>query len=376
EKGRIVHFLALKEDITAQKIMGNDLRQSESHNRALLDAIPDIIFRLRGDGVILDCKANLGDQLIKHPDQLIGKSVYGTLDVGLSTRVKNMINLTLRSRQLQTMEFDLKVKDRLHIFEVRLKDNGENEVVAIVRDISEQSRLEQMKTDFINRASHELITPIATMLLMVDLLDTKMSAENSDEYWDVLKSELSRERTLVEHLLSAGRLKSEQEQLNFRTVEIDELVQQAIQDLEPAAREKNIMLSVESIPAEDKLPRRVQADQNALNQVLINLVGNAIKFTPSGGKVSVQAQSVDGNLLISIIDTGLGIPSKDLPLLFNRFFRGSNAIENEIQGTGLGLFIVRSILDKHNGKIQVISELGAGSRFDVWLPMVENHEVD
>ncbi len=370
EMGRIIHFLAVKENITAQTIMENDLRQSENHNRALLDAIPDMIFRIRRDGIVLDCKTGLNDHLLQHPEKLIGTSIYDRLDESIARNLKDLINKTLRSGQVQNMNIEIKLKDGNHVFEARVKDTGNTEVVAIVRDITQQSRLEQMKTDFINRASHELRTPIATMLLMTDLLDEKMQGENADEYWDVLKSELQRERGLIEHLLNAGLLEGEQDRTNFHSLEIDELIQQAVHSFEPAAREKGISLNVVLIPAdENTAPRLVQGDQNDLNLVLTNLVGNAIKFTPSGGKVSIQAQNVEGHVLISIADSGIGIPSQDLPLLFSRFFRASNAIEEEIQGTGLGLYLVRSILDKHNGRIQVTSEQGTGSRFDIWLPL-------
>ncbi|MCX6064769.1 MAG: PAS domain S-box protein, partial [Chloroflexi bacterium] len=367
ETGKIAHFMAVKEDITAQKTMEGNLRQSESHNRALLSAIPDMILRLSREGIILDYKANLNG-LPGQAHKKIGKSVFEFLDETVAVKVKDHIDQTLRSRQMQSMEINIKIRDIVHVLEVRLKDLGDHEVVAIVRDISEQSRLEQMKSDFINRASHELRTPITTMLLMVSLLDETINKDGNNEFWDVLKSEINHERLLVEHLLRAGRLEGDQEQMSFRSIEIDELIQQVVHDLNPAAREKDITLSVETIPAADGSPRLVHADQNALTQVFVNLVGNAIKFTPRGGKVCICTQSEELGTQISISDTGLGIPSKDLPLLFNRFFRGSNAIDEEIQGTGLGLFIVRSILEKHDGNIRVTSELGKGSQFNVWLP--------
>ncbi|MCX6067987.1 MAG: PAS domain S-box protein, partial [Chloroflexi bacterium] len=358
EAGKIAHFLAVKEDITARKIMEIDLRQSESHNRALLSAIPDMIFRIRREGIILDYKATLSGPLFAPQSQLVGKSIFEFLDETVADKVRNYIQHTLQSKQVQTLEIDFKLRDTIHVLEVRFKDLGEHEVVAIVRDISEQSRLEQMKSDFINRASHELRTPITTMLLMASLLDETINKDGINEYWDILKSELSRERLLVEHLLRAVRLENDQELLSFRSIEIDELIKQIVHDFGPAAKEKNITISTEIIPADDRSPRLVQADQSALTQVFVNLVGNAIKYTPSGGEVSIRTHSEKLGTQISISDNGLGIPAKDLPLLFNRFFRGSNAIEDEIQGTGLGLFIVRSILEKHDGNIQVTSELG------------------
>jgi len=100
----------------------------------------------------------------------------------------------------------------------------------------------------------------------------------------------------------------------------------------------------------------------------MNLMGNALKFTPASGSVTINLQRKNSGFEISVIDTGIGIPGEDIPLLFTRFFRGTNAIEEEIPGTGIGLFIVRSIVEKHGGEISVHSELGQGSQFDVWLP--------
>lgn len=113
----------------------------------------------------------------------------------------------------------------------------------------------------------------------------------------------------------------------------------------------------------------VGGDESALTQVFVNLLGNAIKFTPSGGDIKISLQRMNAGIEVSIIDTGIGIPSEDIPLLFTRFFRGSNAILNEIPGTGIGLFLVQSIIEKHNGKIKVRSYVGNGSQFDVWLPV-------
>ena len=225
-----------------------------------------------------------------------------------------------------------------------------------------------MKSDFINRATHELRTPIATMLLMVNLIDGGTTPDEFAEYWDILRSELDRERTLVEDLLSAGRLESDRLDLHFSSFNLTELINQITHQIELPARDKNITITLKTSVELNGSPALIHADEKALTQVLINLVGNAIKFTPPGGNIHIILQSIDSGFEISIIDTGIGIPSEDLPLLFTRFFRGSNAIENEIPGTGIGLFIVQSILEKHGGKIKAHSELGKGSQFDIWLP--------
>ena len=351
-----------------RKQMESDLHLSEARNLALIGAIPDLILHVRNDGYVIEFKANSAEMLVVPPDKVVGTWLADILDESANSQARLCIEQALLTGQVQSMEYSLKMGDSTRIFEARFNRIGGEEVIAIIRDVSEQVRLEQMKSDFINRATHELRTPIATMLLMTNLMDGETSPEELNEYWTVLKSELARERMLVENLLSAGRLESDRCQFNFRQMDVQGLLEQSIQHLQPAAKEKEIDLAVDLMPDHPDIQCLVEADEVSMIQVFVNLIGNAIKFTPSGGKVHVRLQVTDSGYKVSIIDTGIGIPSEDLPMLFHRFFRGTNAIENEIQGTGIGLFIVRSILDKHGGKIQVTSELGKGSQFDVWLP--------
>jgi two-component system sensor histidine kinase ResE len=325
-----------------------------------------MIFRIQRDGIFLDYKANAASLLVVPADQIVGASISSILPDTLMATAMSCIEKALQTKEIQSLEYTLKIGDASHVFEARFKDSGEDEVTAIVREISDRARLEQMKSDFINRATHELRTPVATMLLMVNLIDGDAATAERQEYWEVLKSELSRERLLVEDLLSAGRLENDQANLHFRLIDSAEVLKQALHQVEQPAREKNVTLVLSRA---DDLEKIIDADENALTQVFVNLLGNAIKFTPSGGNVNIFVKSLNLGVQISIVDTGIGIPSEDLPLLFNRFFRGSNAIQQEIQGTGIGLYIVRSILEKHNGSIKVHSKLGQGSQFDIWLPV-------
>jgi signal transduction histidine kinase len=227
-----------------------------------------------------------------------------------------------------------------------------------------------MKSDFINRATHELRTPIATMLLMVNLMDGINTDEEYKEYWDVLKSELHREHLLVEDLLSAGRMESNQTKLNIHLINVAETLKQTVHKIGLSAKEKNMTLVLHVADEVNPTSYLIQADENALTQVFVNLLGNAVKFSLSGSTINVFLKKEIDGVGISIVDSGMGIPSEDIPLLFSRFFRGTNAIHEEIPGTGIGLYIVRSILEKHNGNIKVHSELGKGSQFDIWLPSI------
>ena len=349
--------------------MENNIIESESRNLALLGAIPDLIFRIRADGVILDYKASSKDILGISSNRITGLPIINLMQEGPAKEAMNCINKALLKKEIQTMEFTLKIRDSSYVFEARFKDSGPNEVTAIVRDISDRARLDQMKSDFINRATHELRTPIATMLLMVNLLDGPKTDEEYVEYWDILKSELHREHLLVEDLLSAGRLESNQTQLKFRRIDVLEILKQGVTHISSTAKEKHIEIAIISEKEPENETFFINADENSLKQVFINLLGNAVKFSYPGSEIKAILKNEKNGVSISIIDSGMGIPSEDIPLLFSRFFRGTNAIYEEIPGTGIGLFIVRSILEKHKGTIKVRSELGKGSQFEVWLPI-------
>lgn len=349
--------------------MQAELVKSEIRNTALLSAVPDVIIRLRRDGVFLDFNSSMQNFATLLPEQMIGANIASFVTESGKTQAMQCIEDALRTKEIQTMEYTNKTGDSWRVFEARFKDSGPDEVTAIIRDISDRARLEQMKSDFINRATHELRTPIATMLLMANLIDGGVNAEEYKEYWGVLKEELNRERMLVEDLLSAGRLESNQAHLQFRYINLADVIKKVIHQFGPAAKEKNIELSLHILDVHDPSSYMVNADESALSQVFVNLLGNAIKFTQANGLVNVFVKRQIAGVEFLIVDNGIGIPSEDIPLLFNRFFRGSNAISDEIPGTGIGLFIVRSILEKHGGSIKVQSEPGKGATFVVWLPL-------
>lgn len=373
DQGKPLLMSGTHQDITERKVMENELRQSEAQNRALIGAIPDLILRVGRDGLINDYKATSNDLLVFPQERIIGFPVSSILDEASAAEALACIERALDTGQVQSMEFSLKLRESTHIFESRFKNSGTDEVMAIIRDISERTRLEQMKSDFINRATHELRTPVATMMLMVNLLEGTQDKTEHDQYWAVLTSELQRERLLVEDLLSAGRLESDRYQFNLRPMEITAIINSSIQALVLSAREKGLFLHIDPMIAQGNSRYLVKADESGLTQVFSNLLSNAIKFTPSGGEVHISMDEKKNGIQITVADTGMGIPSEDLPMLFNRFFRGSNAVSEEVQGTGIGLFIVRSILDKHAGKISLKSELGKGSQFFVWLPLTNEN---
>ena len=349
--------------------METELRESESRNKALLSAVPDIIYRIHRNGVLLDFKASSAELLFAPPDKIVGNALGNILEPALTEKIMECIASVLERKAIQTMVYTLKTGSSSRVYEARFKDSGADEVTMIIRDISDRTRLEQMKSDFINRATHELRTPISTMLLMVDLMDDSAIPVEARDFWDILKGEINREQMLVENLLNVGRLENDQVSLNFAQMEVCAVLDRVVSQMEMLAHEKEISITVHPAPESSGWDGWIEGDESGLTQVFVNLVGNALKYTPSGGEVNITVNNLGLGIEVSVEDTGIGIPSEDLPLLFSRFFRGTNAIENEIPGTGIGLFIARSIVEKHGGSVKVHSEIGKGSQFIVWLPM-------
>jgi two-component system phosphate regulon sensor histidine kinase PhoR len=254
--------------------------------------------------------------------------------------------------------------------EARIAVSGKDEVLIIMRDITDRARLEQLKTDFINRASHELRTPLTTATMMVELIQEGGTPEEIKEYWQILHNELNRQRQLIDRLLTAGRLESNTLLISPAPVEIVPIVEEAISALVPIARKKGLPIQK---AFKEPLPP-VIGESMGLQQVLINLLSNAVKYTPGDESVLVAVYPHDGGVNVEISDRGIGIPEEDLPNLFERFFRARNVTLAEIPGSGIGLYIVKSIVEELEGKVSVRNNPDKGTTFSVWLRRAEEDE--
>ena len=235
------------------------------------------------------------------------------------------------------------------------------ESVAIIRGDRDRSR------DFLADVSHELRTPIAATHTFIELLQGPAGEDPAarEEFLGSSAAQLDRLDWLAQNLLELSKLDSGLVLLDLRPEDIRGTVESAVEQQLPTAERKGIAL-LRALP--DR-PLRVRHDPPRVAQVVGNLVGNALKFTPRGGevRVSVRAEAADG-ARIEVVDTGIGIPPHELPLIFDRFYRGAQSSEARSTGSGLGLAIVKSIVDMHHGTIAVESRLGRGTRFVVTLP--------
>ena len=341
------------------------LSQSEARNAAMINAIPDMMFRIHKDGTFLDYALPNESELSIPIAKLIGSTVFHLFNPTIGAQAMESIQTAIRTGERQTFVYELPIPPiGMQHFEARIAANAEDEVIAIVRNISERIHLEEMKSDFINRAAHDLRTPLTTILMMVHLLEQECTPEESLEFWNIMKSELNREQTLIEDLLMVGRLESGRLEVKMRPIAPMDSLNASLQSLNAQAGAKDIVVSVLQDP---DIPK-INGDPSALQQVFTNLLNNAIKFTPAKGHITVSAQAYNHKVYFKIADTGMGIPPEDMRNLFSRFFRGRNAIDAEVSGSGIGLFIVKSIVERLGGQISVQSELTKGTGFEIELP--------
>jgi len=243
--------------------------------------------------------------------------------------------------------------------------NRSRVVIGFFRDVTEEKRVEAIKRDFVANVSHELRTPLASIKGYAEtLLDGAMNEPDTlKNFLSIINRHAGRMAVLIEDLLTLSMLESHHLPLKLEPVNVRVLIINVVQGFEKNARDKGLKLTAE---ISDDIPP-VTADKVMLEQVMVNLIDNAIKYTNSGA-VRVAANMADNMLRVDVEDTGIGIPEKDIPRIFERFYRVDKGRSRELGGTGLGLAIVKHIIQVYNGKIWVKSALGKGTTYSFVLP--------
>jgi len=245
---------------------------------------------------------------------------------------------------------------------------GTGAVCAVFRDVSREREIEKVKTDFLANVCHELRTPLTAIVGFAELFhDEDLGALNSEqkECTGRIVTQAQHLLGIINNLLDLSRLDAGHVVLELESVPVDDVVREAAVNLSTLFDAKHIECRVD-LPEEPLPP--VHADRQKLNQVLFNLVNNAIKFTPAGGTVTLSARAEGDFVHVAVADTGIGIPEEKLPNLFQRFFRANERRARGTPGTGLGLAIVKEIVELVGGTVRCESEVGRGSRFTFSLP--------
>jgi two-component system phosphate regulon sensor histidine kinase PhoR len=238
-------------------------------------------------------------------------------------------------------------------------------VVLVLTDITRIKQLENMRKDFVANVSHELKTPITSILGFVETLrgGAIREPDRAERFLGIIAEHSHRLHMIVEDLLSLSRLESQGHELQREWVEIDEMVSGVMRAVSPEAERKSIGLHRDCECATE-----AYVNTSLLQQAITNLVDNAIKYSDEGASVRIEVARPVGELRISVHDTGPGIPKRDLSRVFERFYRVDRARSRALGGTGLGLSIVKHIAQAHGGSVEARSEVGSGSTFTIRIP--------
>ncbi len=242
-------------------------------------------------------------------------------------------------------------------------------VVMILHDLTREREISRLKSEFVSKASHELRTPLSAIRAYVEMLvdGEAEDAESRREFCQIIHAETERLSRLIDNMLNISRIEAGISQIERKNVDLKPLIAQAAETMEPDAKKKSISLHQKVSP----VALEVEGDSDMLYRVILNLLSNAVKYTPEGGRVTISADSenLTRSVVITVADTGLGIPPDSLNKVFEKFYR-IESYKRVAQGTGLGLSLCKHIVETvHHGHIGVKSELGMGSQFWLSIPM-------
>jgi two-component system, OmpR family, phosphate regulon sensor histidine kinase PhoR len=252
-----------------------------------------------------------------------------------------------------------------HLTPMWVEKNGVG-VVVVFHDLTAIRRLEQLRKDFVANVSHELKTPITSIRGFAEtLLDGAMNDRKTcEEFLQIIHEESLRLQRLIRDLLDLSRIESKQVHLKTEEISVESLIHSAQKMVKDQVHMKGQTLTVD-IPE----PFSVEVDPDRFRQILLNLLTNAIHYTPAGGNITVAARRRESDWQLIVKDSGIGIPEKDLPRIFERFYRVDKARARNSGGTGLGLAIVKHLVEVHQGEIQVESKVGQGTSFILTFPL-------
>lgn len=306
-------------------------------------------------------------------EEMIGKHNLHVIGNSMFDRT---VHQAISQNKSQTIDVKTNIRDQKRVFQVflapvRAAENNITGVLAVFHDITTLQEIHERQAEFVSNASHELATPLTAIKGFAEtLLDGALDdAGLRRKFVNIIYTEADRMHRLIKDLLQLAKLDSEEyrRQLRIEGISVKPLLEKVVQELSHPANRKKITLSVDP----DCQPIAAMADYDWLKQVLFNLVDNGIKYTPDEGQVSLKCWADNQYAYVAVKDTGIGIPPKDLPLIFDRFYRVDKARSRSAGGTGLGLAIVKFVIEMHGGSINVKSRMNAGTTFTFSLPLAQ-----
>ncbi len=348
----------------------------KQHTDAIIQCMADGLLMLDRDGVVVECNPALAMMLDMRREDIVGQPATDPgadprlQAIGSPATVKERTGVLAREVEVpRTGPGGETLRPRmLRVFSTIVSDEAGQRIgeVRVVHDVTQEREIEEMKNEFFSTTSHELRTPLFSIQGFVRLiLEGQVPDEETQrEFLGIVLQQADQLAQLVNNLLNISRLESGMLELGREPVQLLDVLQEAVAKLRGIAQEKDIALEAD-LPA--SLPP-VIGDQDLLQQVVTNLIGNAIKFTPKAGQVVIGARGSQDEIMVEVRDTGIGISADSLDRIFTKFYRAPHTAGEQPEGSGLGLYIARQIIEAHGGRIWAESALGQGSTFRFTLP--------
>lgn len=384
-KNEPISIIGTIEDITDRKKVWEELVKSEEKYRILAETSADGVFTTDSLGRLTYVNPSFEklcgrrkSQILATPfrNYLLEDSIYFFQQIFIDVRKKN--------NKIENVELELVAGDGCIIpIEANMapltKQAEFGGVICTVRDITQRREIEdelkkneRLKTEFMNIAAHELRSPVTPIKGYLDLIIHDNESNQKIKNWAKISlRNAERLLKLVNDILDVSRLDSDTMRFDMEKIDLVELLNEIVEDMKPAIMNKKLEFQV-NIPS--PLPHII-GDKNRLSQVMKNLIGNSLKFTDCG-HIGINVEKKNNHILIAVEDTGIGISKDELRKIFTKFYQAYTGEDRNNEGTGLGLFISKEIVKKHNGEIWAESEIGKGSRFIIQLPYVHKMIVD
>ena len=352
------------------RLTHENLEQETKRLTSILSYMTDGVLATNRRGQIIMVNEMAAKQLNVNPDEVLNTSILDLLSLGDDYDLRSLITevpeLTIDSQDENGEYLSLRVRFAL----IRRESGFISGLVAVLHDTTEQDKEERERRLFVSNVSHELRTPLTSVKSYLEALDDgALSEPVAPDFVKVSLNETNRMMRMVTDLLSLSRIDNETSQLDIELTNFTAFITFILNRFDKIkSQSQEDTKKYELIREYPITPIWVEIDTDKMTQVIDNILNNAIKYSPDGGKIKVGMKTTDAQLIISISDEGLGIPKKDLPRIFDRFYRVDKARSRAQGGTGLGLAIAKEIVKQHKGFIWAKSEYGKGSTFTIVLP--------
>ena len=354
-----------------------DIAKEKSRMRGLINRLSDGVMATDNRQQVVLANPAFRFMLNYHGKNIIGQPVKSFID---NPRLLSMIDQALAMDADESAELTDEIllgddtepgKTVLNVRSAPFRDRTGSILgtITVLHDISILKKMDRMKSDFVSLVSHEIRSPMNSVLMQLKVILDGLAGDTTEKQQEILKRASQKIHSLIDlvsELLDLSKIESGLIALTKESIQFNDLLQDQADFHRETARAKQIAIHVEPSPG---LPP-VQANRQNMEEVLSNLVTNAINYTPEGGEIHLSSSLENGTLCIAVADTGWGIPPEELEKVFTRFYRVKNEKTRYVTGTGLGLPIVKSIVEAHQGTIKVESTVGTGSTFRVYLPHI------